>query len=372
MQDAQLTTTGQGADNDDNDDSDDEGEEEIADPPTADEIGLNAEVQAELAVLGERARRRRLWQLSRLSEYDLQGLNMRTRNKALMRAIEAQAAPSKPAPKATRPKPKPRPVTAAEPRRSSRLAPHPNNSVNTDQQSTDKESTEERRPGEQGEQQLGKQDERRAGEQDEEQAGEQDEPRTGEQDEPRTGEQDEPRRSVQDEPRTGEQDEPQTGEQDEQDEPRTGEQDEPRRSEQDEQPQPTSQPANQHRNELEQRTIEGEQQQPNEQPADEQDEQPASDQHPTDAHPTSDHNEQGQSRVDDTDIPEPSVVKRGWPAWVKDGYARLSECDYGPDFSRAIGWWTTLERAYQWKSGVCDRILLRVVFLLIAMHSHLV
>ncbi|KAI0683218.1 hypothetical protein C8T65DRAFT_749686 [Cerioporus squamosus] len=57
------------------------------------------------------SRTARLWELSTLSEYDLQGLNMRTRNKALMRAIEAQALLN-PAPKQAplKPKPKPRPV----------------------------------------------------------------------------------------------------------------------------------------------------------------------------------------------------------------------------------------------------------------------
>ncbi|TFK80673.1 hypothetical protein K466DRAFT_605144, partial [Polyporus arcularius HHB13444] len=128
--------------------------------------------------------------------------------------------------------------------------------------------------------------------------------------------------------------------------------DEQPRDEHDEQPRDADdeQPRDAHDEQPRDEQATGEQ---DEHPTNEHDEQPCNDhdEQPRDEPPTSDHNEQGQSGVDNTGIPEPSIVKRGWPAWVKDSYARLTECDYGPDFSRAIGWWTTLERAYQWKSS---------------------
>ncbi len=298
-------------DGDDEDEDEDEDEEEETGPtPDPDELGLNDAVKEDLAALNAKARRRRLFDISRMSDYDRRSLCIRTHNAAMMRQLDLNAGILPPPKK----KPAPRPIgrssqPSAPARRSSRL-----NAV--------MQAAQDPTPADPNQETLGVNGEQGST------------PTTPEQDTtPTMGELDTT-------PTTGEQDAtPTTSEQDTT--PTTGEQDAtPTTSEQDTTPTTSEQDATPTTSE--QDTTPTTSEQHTTPTTGEQDATPTTGE--KDTTPTTSELDTTPTPVAGTQvlIPAALVDDEKWPDWVREGYAFMSVRKYGENFERAVGWWTAL------------------------------
>ncbi len=50
--------------------------------------------------------------------------------------------------------------------------------------------------------------------------------------------------------------------------------------------------------------------------------------------------------------------EEGWPEWLRTGFNHMESLRMGPDFMRALEWWTVVERAYGFETSVCTSISL--------------
>ncbi len=121
--DAQLNVRGMQPGAETEEEGDDDDDDDDNEPPTPEDIGLNAAVVSELAKLSERARRRRLWELSTLSDYDLLAFNTRTQNKLLMQKINEQYGIPSAAPATKKSRERAAPADSGPRRQSARLHP---------------------------------------------------------------------------------------------------------------------------------------------------------------------------------------------------------------------------------------------------------
>ncbi len=350
-------------DDEEDDDEDNEDNEDDGEVPSPDELGLNDAVKEELAALGAKARRRRLISLSRMSEYDRQGVCMRAQNAAAMCRVEQEFGT---APK-VKPKPRPRPQPQADPsaprRQSTRLNPgqmeHNSTHLLDGEQDPTRTLDGEQDPTRM---QLGEQDPTRTHD------GEQDPTRTldRDQDPTRTLDRDQDPMCTLD----GDQDltRTQLGEQDptrtqlgEQDPTRThdGEQDPTRTLDRDQDPMCTLDgDQDLTRTQLSEqdptRMLDG-----NQDPTctldDDQEVTNMSD-HGDSRQPIAAAQGHGQKCLREAgclDVPEVAAVNdSNWPTWLREAYNFMIAKNYGPMFQRAVQWWTVLERVYDFESAV--------------------